>query len=151
MKKTILFAALAALGLAGCQAMYRNFGGASAPSFDPTNPQVYVVPAGNNKAAIVVDQEPIYFVFDKNQKQIRWHLATPGYRFVGNNGISGFTVIKGSGNPATEFVCGGSGVDFNCTYMNSVQGRYKYTINVEPLPQSGNPTPPALDPSVGND
>lgn len=153
MTRTILV--LAALALVGCESMKDERHRAGAAPFDPRNPRVFVVPNGatacaDKKAAIVVDQEPIYFFGPHNGQAfpITWHLQTRGYSFVQQASISD-PPPRGKGNAGEITKCNANGQNMTCINKNESSGYWKYTLRIKADDNCGNPED--LDPLIGND
>jgi len=158
MTKTILIAAASAVALASCVSVQEEKsggGGYKNLSFDPKNPQVYVVDNGistcpGKKTYIVVDQEPIYFFRPGNAQAfpIIWNLKTSGYSFVQNNNIGDPPAVGSS--PAGEINgCRAGGNTMQCTNNSQRSGTWKYTLTI--TADNGCGSPPPLDPTIGND
>lgn len=150
MRTKILIAVVASVALVGCSststALYRMTG---KPPFNPEKPKVYVV-QGNNKAYIVVDQEPITFVKDSGNVKIKWQLQDSNYKFEKDSIKITAKPISGSKNPVSGCNPDGTGdSDYSCDNDTSVPGTFKYTIKVTPR-NPGDPTPLPLDPSIVN-
>ena len=159
MTRTMLVAAVLALG--GCAGM----GDKSAPTvfappgLDPKNPNVFIVTnrataCADKRSAIVVDQEPLYFFRAANPGTftITWHLVTTGYSFVSQPTIADPTAIdsiKTKSAPGEINSCRASGRSMTCTNRNQNPGEWKYTLKVKADDNCGNPDD--LDPTIAND
>jgi hypothetical protein len=105
----------------------------------PTITKVMVNTANPKSPLLWVDQEPI--IVRGKKVKIEWQIATPGYEFA-TRGIE--FLHRG------QFVdCSGKGQSFECFDLNTVQGPFKYIINVRSTEKQPNPRP--LDPTVMND
>jgi hypothetical protein len=150
MRRKILVAA--AVALAGCAAM-RDDKSATAQGFDPKNPKVFVVTNNaacpGRKAAIIVDQEPIYFFRQGGQPiTIKWHLQTRGYSFVPQLRAAD-PMPLGKSPPGEINDCRAGGQNMTCTNQNQNYGTWKYTLRIVADDGCGNPED--LDPTIGND
>ena len=148
MRIKILVAIASTAALAACTSAYYRMTGQ--PTFDPQKPQVYVV-QGTSQLYLVVDQEPIAFPStdpgNPNKKvKIKWHVNDSKYKFE----TDGIKFTSGNNNLLSGCVPDSSSdSDFGCDNDTSVQGSAKYTITVKPK-NSGDPTPPPLDPTIVN-
>jgi hypothetical protein len=150
MTRTIFVATAFALG--GC-ACFKEHISAAGPSFDPKNPKVFVVREDakdcKGKAAIVVDQEPIYFFGrGKGAVTITWHLQTKGYSFVQEFNIQDPKPVETSALGEISN-CQAKGQNMTCTNKNQNRGYWKYTLKIQP--DEGCTKPEDLDPLIGND
>jgi len=123
MKRTILVAAVAAVVLAGCQAMSFKYG---VP--DPTMPRVFV----QNDAVVVVDQEPIYVV-QRDQNTVVWRLDPNGpYTFPRDEKQHpGIEFVAQGDRPRLNANCARVETDaraYACTYARAPRGKYFYRI-----------------------
>src|SRR5437773_4509868 len=120
-KLLIVIASAAALASCGT-AHHRMFG---KTSLDPKKVEVDVV-QGTTQAYIVVSQDPLVFVGDQGEVDIRWKLQNPNYDFD-NTGIS-ITArpITGTKNPING--CQGNGSDeSSCKNNTNDKATVKYT------------------------
>ena len=142
MTRTVLalFAA-SALVLTAC-ATVRSITGTT--SFDPENPQIFVV-RGATGHHIIVDQEPIV-ITKKGKSRITWHVATKGYEFDKAKGIViNPTPVKGISKQVTGCTQV-TNTQFACDNDNNGKGVHSYTINLV-----GPAGPLKVDPYVVND
>ena len=78
--------------------------------------------------------------------KIKWHVNDSKYKFE----TDGIKFTSGNNNLLTGCAPDSSSdSDFGCDNDTSVQGSAKYTITVKPK-NSGDPTPPPLDPTIVN-
>jgi hypothetical protein len=133
MKKTLLVAVAAALGLTAC-ASHHSHGMKS----DPASPRVSIL--GGKQ--IVVDQEPLFFAKGIQNVRINWQLPPDSKYTFPKDGI----VVNDARDEITDCRPEKNGLAFSCLNRHSKPGKFKYTIKVD-----GSPAVPPLDPIIIND
>ena len=145
--KVTLVAAAIALALAACSSMRPEHADAGARSLDNKTPKVFVRnKCQEQKAHIVVDQEPVQFFLSDNKGpfDVTWRLMTPGYTF-------GKVTDPTPTGDIRDCKKSTSGMTITCTNLNTNAGNWKYTLDVIPSDDNKCGAPRPLDPWVSND